>query len=213
MYNDSLHKFQPELDRLNLVNRRTPEKLTSPDDSIPYHVARLVLLLRLAGRPQGEPRIDGRTKLAKLDFFVRYPQFLQKAIDILGVEETYDSVTLADEIGVTVESHMIRYRYGPWDRRYYVLLAYMNGKNLMAISSRDNVDQYTLSSAGHRLASSLLELPEYKPIVARCKAVGELFGAKSGTWLKDFVYRHYPEVVRTPMTWLITPEQEANSHE
>jgi hypothetical protein len=213
MYTDSLHGFQPDLNRLNLVNRRVPEKLTLPGDNLPYHVARLVLLLRLAGRPLSEPRIDGRTKLAKLDFFVRYPQFLQKAIHILDAETTYDSATLADEIGVTVESHMIRYRYGPWDQRYYVLLAYMNGKKLMVIRSRDNVDQYILSSVGHRLASSLLELPEYKSIAARCKVVGELLGAKSGTWLKDFVYRHYPEVVRTPMTWLITPEQGASSDE
>lgn len=213
MYTDSLDELQSDFNRLNLVNRRTPTKLSVPDDNLPYHVARLVLLLRLAGRPLGEPRIDGRTKLAKLDFFVRYPQFLQKAIDILGARKAYDSVLLADEIGVTVESHMIRYRYGPWDRRYYVLLAYMYGKDLIIVNSRGTADQYALSTTGMRLASSLLELPEHKTIAARCKAVGELLGVKSGTWLKDFVYRNYPEVVRTPMTWLITPEQGVSSDE
>jgi hypothetical protein len=55
------------------------------DDVPEFHAARLLLLLRFYGRsPGGE--IAGRTKLAKLDFFVRYPRFLEAAVARLRSE-------------------------------------------------------------------------------------------------------------------------------
>jgi hypothetical protein len=44
----------------------------SADSVVEFHAARLLLLLNLCGTAG---RIDGLTKLAKLDFFVRYPDF------------------------------------------------------------------------------------------------------------------------------------------
>ena len=46
------------------------------DDLVEFHLARIFLLLRLCGRSN---RIAGLTKFAKLDFFVRYPDFFERA--------------------------------------------------------------------------------------------------------------------------------------
>ena len=46
------------------------------DDLVEFHLARILLLLRLCGRGN---RIAGLTKFAKLDFFVRYPDFFARA--------------------------------------------------------------------------------------------------------------------------------------
>ncbi len=46
------------------------------DQITEFHAARLMLLLHLCGVKN---RIEGLTKLAKLDFFVRYPAFFLRA--------------------------------------------------------------------------------------------------------------------------------------
>jgi hypothetical protein len=54
-----------------------PVSLPLPADSIvEFHAARLLLLINFCGTAG---RIDGLTKLAKLDFFVRYPDFFAVA--------------------------------------------------------------------------------------------------------------------------------------
>lgn len=47
-------------------------RVWDPDDAVDFHASRLLLLLNLCGTNPG-PGIEGRTKFAKLDFFLRYP--------------------------------------------------------------------------------------------------------------------------------------------
>jgi hypothetical protein len=51
------------------------------DDVVEFHAGRLLLLLKFCGQ---RGYIDGLTKLAKLDFFVRYPHFFDKMSAYLG---------------------------------------------------------------------------------------------------------------------------------
>jgi hypothetical protein len=48
----------------------------SADNIVEFHAARILLLISLCGTSN---RIDGLTKMAKLDFFVRYPNFFAVA--------------------------------------------------------------------------------------------------------------------------------------
>ena len=80
----------------------------------------------------------------------------------------------------------------------YLVLAYLSGKGLIEIHPIDKVDQYNLTENGNTLASRLKELGEFNNIVARSRLVGEMFGQRTGTWIKKFIYRNFPEVVRTP---------------
>src|ERR687890_441277 len=84
------------------------------DDLTEFRAARLLLLLNECGL---KGQIEGLTKLAKLDFFVRYPSFFTQACIEQG--KPFFPVTEA------VESPMVRYYYGPWDHRYYQVLAYL----------------------------------------------------------------------------------------
>jgi hypothetical protein len=77
------------------------------DDILEFHAGRLLLLLRICGTAN---RIDGLTKLAKLDFFARYPDFFRR-------------ITGERPVNADVESSMTRFHYGPWDHRYYQLLS------------------------------------------------------------------------------------------
>lgn len=203
---------QPFSQKVLLINRRSPRELFLLDDNIPYHATRLLLLMLLAGKPQNKPKIEGRIKLVKLDFFVRYPQFLEKAVHILSANKYLEKIEHVLEKGPTVESHMIRYKYGPWDRRYYMVLAYLSGKALIDIQSKDGVDIYSLTDNGYWLVDDLIKLPEFETIIECCQIVGNLFGSQSGGQIKDFIYRHYPEVVRTPYNQFIPSTGTENDH-
>jgi hypothetical protein len=95
--------------------------MKSTPENIAYHAARLLILIRFCGKPRSDPNlypgVEGRTLLAKLDFFLRYPIYLKRAALILNNEDV--SAITSDEIN-TVESRMIRYLYGPWDTVYYL---------------------------------------------------------------------------------------------
>lgn len=80
-----------------------------PDDSIDFHAARLLVLLRRCGEGS-RYHIEGRTKLAKLDFFLRYPAFLERAR--AAVRATGRDIAPWRADGAEVEAPMIRYRYG-----------------------------------------------------------------------------------------------------
>ena len=68
--------------------------------------------------------MEGLTKLAKLDFLLRYPVMLERAVVAKG-HSTRD-VHLKDHERLSVESQMVR--DSPWDHRYRELLNILIGK-------------------------------------------------------------------------------------
>lgn len=75
-----------------------------------YHLARLLLLLDAFTRKGG--RLDGLTKIAKLDFLLRYPVFLERILVKRGLAWPSGLAPDANE-RLAVESRMVRYKYGP----------------------------------------------------------------------------------------------------
>lgn len=191
--------LQDLADSFGATTNRPPATLFLLDNNIPFHATRLVLLISLAGTPG----IEGRTKLAKLDFFVRYPDYLLKAAEIEGKRDIVEDIKEIIQSSPTIESHMIRYRYGPWDQKYYLVLAYLSGKRLITVQQKGNVDCFLLTEKGGQLAESLIEQSEFHVLSERCRIVKKLFGNNRGSDIKTFIYRHFPEVVRLPQRQII----------
>lgn len=172
------------------VRVRPPQTIPDADDSLAFHAARLLLLLYFAGDKNRQ--IDGRTKLAKLDFFVRYPGYLARAAEIKGVRSEIRA-------GLTPESKMMRYKYGPWDGRYYDIFAYLTAKGFVEIQpSKTKGDSFRLTQKGE-VAARLLEGPEFDEVIARCLLVSKLFGKSTGSGIKEFIYRHFASIVNQPL--------------
>ncbi len=199
---DSANKF-------GATTNRPPASLFLLDDNIPFHATRLILLINWAGKPG----IDGRTKLAKLDFFVRYPTYLLRAAEIEGKQTVVEEIKKIIQVSPTIESQMIRYRYGPWDQKYYLVLAYLSGKSLIAVQQKRNMDSFLLTEAGVQLAGKLSEQQEFSVLVERCRIVKKLFGDLLGSEIKDFIYRHFPEVVRLPQRQIIPVTKQEQKYE
>jgi hypothetical protein len=174
--------------------------VSSASDNLAFHAARLLVLTAIVGRPHGSkggpPAIEGRTLLAKLDFFLRYPEYLIRAAAIVGEEVSPPDVGLAarDEAS-SIEARMIRYLYGPWDHVYYPTLAYAIGKQLIVVEKRKATDIFRLTPRGLQVAERLLLEDSYVPLGRRARLIRKLFAKYSGNGLKEFIYRHFPDVV------------------
>jgi hypothetical protein len=176
-------------------------KHISNNENIAFHAARLLLLIALCGKPRSSktgqlPGIQGRTLLAKLDFFLRYPAYLFKAAKILEINYSEDELykSAIHDLN-SVESRMIRYLYGPWDNLYYPVLAYLIGKSLIGVEVMQRVEIFRLTPQGLDVVMQLSKQEEYKTIVARANLVYKVFNKYSGSTVKKFIYEYFPEVV------------------
>lgn len=156
--------------------------LTS-DEIIEFHAARILLLIFMCGKKSRNSEghsIEGLTKLAKLDFFVRYPSFFNKITAFLDKEVRIDSVE--------IESKMIRFHYGPWDKRYYHVLPYLEAREIIKIKKSGRQYIFSLTTLGENLADELRKSNSYSDVVNKMKIVALMFRNTSGSKLKDLIY-------------------------
>ena len=111
-----------------------------------YHVARLLILLRHFA-PEGKKALVGLTKLAKLDFLLRYPSFTDVLFGSRGVAWPLGAEPTDSERNA-VESRMIRYKFGPWDDRYYILLGSLVGMGLASVATKGRALTVGLTEEG-----------------------------------------------------------------
>lgn len=154
------------------------------DDLLEFHTARLILLFKVCGV---KGRINGLTKMAKLDFFVRYPQFFNEACRALGLE--------SQSKDIPVESSMIRYHYGPWDNRYYHVLAFLESTRLLEVVKVNKTFTFILTVQGQAAAKQLAADPAYEPMVDQMRLVKKVFGDKAGSSLKKLIYTVFDKEV------------------
>jgi hypothetical protein len=175
------------------INRLAAQPASLPlaaDDILEFHAARLLLLMQICGTAG---RIDGLTKMAKLDFFTRYPDFFAVA---RAAESDVGPIPPSSEgAGETVESSMVRHHYGPWDKRYYHVLAHLEAKQLITVIKDGKSYKITLTPLGKERANALAALPSFATLVDRLKQVREVFGKKTGTYLKNLIYRLFDREV------------------
>ncbi|MFQ6310101.1 hypothetical protein [Lysobacter capsici] len=172
----------------------------SADDIVEFHAARLLLLFRICGVSN---RIDGLTKMAKLDFFVRYPDFFQAAK--AAVAPDADPGDTSNAIVEATEAAMVRHHYGPWDKRYYQVLASLESRRLIEVTKEKSSYRLSLTATGKERADLLAKTVSFTPVVARMKDVKRVFGGKSGDYLKRLIYRLFDtEVGQREMGKVIT---------
>ena len=153
------------------------------------------LLLLISAFSRGNRVLEGRTKLAKLDFLLRYPHYLKRALeirkpgggDLIDLEGTLD-----------IEGSMVRYRYGPWDPSYYALLGRLIGKGLVQQVPYSRGLGYKQRTQGAPPPTKLVRRPAWQMVNDRLNVIYKHFNL-AGTSLMKFIYNHFPEV--TQATW------------
>jgi hypothetical protein len=149
--------------------------------------ARVLLLIDEFSRGSG--RLEGRTKLAKLDFLLRYPSLLRRALAQRGRLVPEELVESAPD----VEARMVRYRYGPWDPSYFAILGRLVGKQLILQVPERNGVGYKTTDKGREVAKLLRKEPAWEDMVVRLELLRRNFNL-SGSSLKKLIYDAFPEV-------------------
>jgi hypothetical protein len=148
--------------------------------------ARLLLLINAFSKDGGH--LQGRVKLAKLDFLLRYPRFFERAMAARGREVTIGEPEPA------IEQRMVRYRYGPWDPAYYGILGRLIGKGLVLPVPQDRYIGLRVTEVGYEAADGIAATPTWANTAKAARILRTEFREHRGTWLKDFIYREFPEV-------------------
>jgi hypothetical protein len=161
-----------------------------------FHLARLLLLLKTAGGQSGKP-VKGIMKLAKLDFLLRYPNCLVRILDAQG--RSSDAQVILEAERNTIEARMIRFRYGPWDKRYRRWIGLLVAKRLAHTYLEGRTVNVRLTPAGREIVDQLSGLDEFQPLIRRTHLLTSAVGKFSATKLKDFTYKAFPEIVN--MRW------------
>ena len=152
------------------------------------------LLLLIAEFSRGDEILEGRMKLAKLDFFLRYPRFLQRAMKLRGASaRSMAALENAETQAQDIESKMVRYRYGPWDPSYYALLGRLLGKNLVVPMPFSRGVGFRATDKGKQVANQLAETPVWSEVASRAKLLRRYLNL-TGASLMRFVYENFPEV-------------------
>ena len=162
------------------------------DGAADLHAARLILLLNAFTGKDGTERVHGLTKLAKLDFLLRYPVMLERALE--ARHKTTRDVKVDDHERSSVESAMVRYRFGPWDHRYREFINVLIGKGLATVNIEGRTIVIGLTDAGRDTARMLAADPVFEPYARRSIALKRHCDL-TATNLMRFIYDTFPEIV------------------
>jgi DNA-binding PadR family transcriptional regulator len=90
---------------------------------------------------------------------------------------------------------MVRHHYGPWDKRYYHILAYLESRQLIKIIMTGKTRRIRLTALGKAAAKKLLRKEAFSEVIAHMRNVNEALGAKTGNELKTMIYDLFGEEV------------------
>lgn len=155
--------------------------------------ARVLLLIDGFSRKTMGPRtLEGRVKLAKLDFLLRYPKHLGSILASRGIRDTERE--RLDRQDSPLESRMMRYRYGPWDPSYFAVLGSLVGRRLVDVVPAEGTNTlgYRTTTAGAALAGTLRADGAFDEVVERITLLRRHLDL-AGESLKKMLY-DLPEV-------------------
>jgi DNA-binding PadR family transcriptional regulator len=90
---------------------------------------------------------------------------------------------------------MIRFHYGPWDDRYYHVLAFLESTGLLEVTKVKNAFILALTDKGKFAAKQLADEPEYSTLVEQMKRVKKVLGSRAGSSLKKLIYTVFEKEV------------------
>jgi hypothetical protein len=166
------------------------EIVSSLDRDEDVHIARILVLIKAFSR-EDAPAIEGITKLAKLDFLLRYPSCLKTALVARGVP--VKSIPVDDFERLTIEASMVRYRFGPWDHRYRRFLNILVARRLIAVRTDGRTIQIDLTQAGAALAEKLAATDGFSRVFERAVLLRKHLDLKARA-LMEFIYEQFPEL-------------------
>lgn len=164
------------------------------DESDYIHITRLLVLLNVFAGKKGKNSIDGITKLAKLDFLLRYPLYLKRAlIERNASLKQIEKIDINEYEKSSVESRMVRFRYGPWDFRYNRFINQLIAMGLIEIKRKGKTIKFFLTSKGFEISNKCIEEENYLDLYRRSQLLKSNLNL-TATNLMKFIYKTFPDI-------------------
>ncbi|MFJ7116492.1 hypothetical protein ACIQW4_25415 [Streptomyces albogriseolus] len=170
-------------------------------DDLAYHQARILLLVNAVSKAPGHARkLDGLTKLAKLDFLLRYPALAPIVLEQLSESDPRLNLSREEIDSPTeVEAPMVRYKYGPWDDRYYAVIGALVGRGLLKYAKgRKGSVALAPTREGRRLAEDMARVDDWKSLAERSEAIAGASSGMTGNAIKDLIYEKLEHLMDRP---------------
>lgn len=183
------------------MSPQEPEVLGAMVNDLAYHQGRVLLLVRaVAEEPGNAGKLDGLTKLAKLDFLIRYPALAPLVLDELDQSDPDLHLDAADLSEPTaVSDPMIRYKYGPWDDKYYPVIGALVSRGLLRYArGRQGSVALVPTAAGCALADDLAADSSWRGVDDQCHAIARASAGLTGNALKARIYERLAELMDRP---------------
>jgi hypothetical protein len=162
-----------------------------------YHAARILLILAAFDEMLNTP-FEGLTKLAKVDFLLRYPRHMREFLQARGVSVPDGLIPSARE-NATVESPMIRYRHGPWDQGYYVVIGRMVALGLIRQARGPaKLMRLELTPLGRERAERVSAQDNWSLTWHRAQILASALRDINGTQLKTALYEQFDDLMDQP---------------
>ncbi|MDE0498390.1 MAG: hypothetical protein OXH86_13645 [Acidimicrobiaceae bacterium] len=151
----------------------------------------LVLVNEFSGTSLRPRELDGRVKLAKLDFLLRYPRYLARVLTGRGASnDEIESINIDQS---PFQQRMIRYRYGPWDPSYFATLGSLIGRGLVAAVPVQRGIGYRSTPLGRQVVESVLSDDSWTHVHRNSQLIKRHLDL-AGTTLKKLLYEQIPEM-------------------
>ncbi|MHA1410003.1 MAG: hypothetical protein ACTSQY_06825 [Candidatus Odinarchaeia archaeon] len=168
------------------------EKILIYEENIEINLTRILILLNIFSQSDSQEVFRGLTKLVKLDFLLRYPLNLERAVN--HDRKRKIDCHIKEHEKYNVETKMIRYLYGPWDPKYRNYLNILIAKNLIKIKKIRKTYVINLTENGLKISNTLLKLPELEDYKNRSMILYNKFKDYNSTKIKNYIYKIFPEI-------------------
>lgn len=171
------------------------ERIFRLEENDELHLLRILILIdTLSGKNQTQ-EVDGINKMVKLDFLLRYPVALERALIYIGKNKDINKIEMKAFEKENVESQLMHFQYGPWDNRYRRFLTILESKELITLSVKGQTVKIGITNSGHQVVKKTVDLPEFQDYIVRSKLIKSNFNKLSPKALIDFYYNVFPEMV------------------
>ena len=94
---------------------------------------------------------------------------------------------------------MTRYKYGPWDDRYYTIIGALVGRGLLRYArGRQGSVALAPTPAGKKVAADMASNAEWLEIANRSQAIAQASTGLTGNALKELIYQRLTDLMDRP---------------
>lgn len=182
------------------MSRNLIETIITIDSDDTNNIIRMLILIYTFAGKNGTGKIEGISKLAILDFLLRYPVALDK---VLENQELKGNKTInhkrfqlqSYEVN-SIDAKMMKFNFAPWDFKYRRIVSILKAKDLIQVNLDGKKTVLRIKSNGIDTAKKIQDLKDYEYLVVRCKIIKSVFGSWSQKKLIDMIYIVFPEILR-----------------